>query len=96
MAECPVTKAWKMLGKPWRIVIIARLLDGCKSYNELLWSMKGISSKTLSNALKELCKEELIKVETNRNRRIYSLTEKGKDLAKIVENVRIWSEKWLM
>jgi DNA-binding HxlR family transcriptional regulator len=25
MDECPVTKAWRILGRPWRLVIIDRL-----------------------------------------------------------------------
>ncbi|MDT7892053.1 MAG: helix-turn-helix domain-containing protein [Thermoproteota archaeon] len=95
MSECPITKAWKILGKPWRLVIIDRLLSGSKSFNELLWSMKGISSRTLSKALRELCKEELVKVEEKKKRKIYSLTEKGRELTIVVKDIRDWSEKWL-
>lgn len=96
MSECPITKAWKILGKPWRLVIIDRLLSGSKSFNELLWSMKGISSRTLSKALRELCKEEIVKVEEANKRKIYSLTEKGRALTVIVKDIRDWSEKWLL
>jgi DNA-binding HxlR family transcriptional regulator len=95
VSECPITKAWKILGKPWRLVIIDRLLSGSKSFNELLWSMKGISSRTLSKALRELCKEELVKVEEKKKRKIYSLTEKGRELTIVVKDIRDWSEKWL-
>jgi len=96
VSECPITKAWKILGKPWRLVIIDRLLSGSKSFNELLWSMKGISSRTLSKALRELCKEEIVKVEEANKRKIYSLTEKGRALTVIVKDIRDWSEKWLL
>jgi len=96
MSECPVTKAWKILGKPWRIVIIDRLLSGSKTFNELLWSMKGISSRTLAKALRELSKEELITVKEIRNRKFYSLTDKGKDLGKVVSELKEWGKKWLI
>lgn len=64
-------------------------------YNELKRYIKSISHKTLSNALKELEKDQLIirkeypqippKVE-------YSLSDKGQSLMQILDQLCIWGE----
>ena len=95
MNDCPVTKAWKILGKPWRIVIVSRLLEGDRTFNALLWSLPGISSRTLSNVLKEFMEMGLIEPLSNSVKHGYRLTEKGQDLAEVVERIKQWSEKWL-
>lgn len=96
MGDCPVTDAWKIIGKPWRIVIIARLLNGAKTYSDLLWTMKGISSRTLCKALRELEKENLIEVKfEGGKKKYYTLTQKGRELENVIEHLRKWGEKWL-
>jgi len=55
----------------------------------------GISSRTLSKALRDL--EELGIVERRaKGRHVYChSTKKGRDLAEVMEAVRRWAEKWL-
>ena len=95
MEDCPVTKAWKILGKPWRIVIVSRLLEGNRTFNSLLWSLPGISTRTLSNVLKEFTNMDIIEPVSRDERHGYRLTEKGEDLAAVVSKIKEWSEKWL-
>ena len=69
---------------------------GIARYNELKRYIRTISHKTLSNALKELEKDKLIlrneypqippKVE-------YSLTDKGRSLMQILDQLCIWGEQ---
>lgn len=64
-------------------------------FNEMKRYIKTISDKTLSNALKELKRDQLIhreefpqippKVE-------YSLTERGKSLMKVLDMLCVWGE----
>ncbi|MGC8570432.1 MAG: winged helix-turn-helix transcriptional regulator [Caldivirga sp.] len=93
--DCPVTRAWRILGKPWRLVIIDRLREGPRSFNQLLHSMPGISSRTLSKALRELQSVGMITVINTEKGHLYALTDMGKDLDPIVNAVREWSNKWL-
>lgn len=95
MEDCPVTKAWKILGKPWRIVIVSRLLEGNRTFNSLLWSLPGISTRTLANVLKEFTDMGIIEPVSREERHGYRLTEKGEDLAAVVSKIKQWSERWL-
>lgn len=95
MADCPVTRAWRILGRPWRLVIIDRLMKGPKTFRELMQTMPGISSRTLSKALKELRKAGLIERVCDGKRHYYALTDAGRDLKPVIRDLAKWSEKWL-
>ncbi|MEM0472238.1 MAG: helix-turn-helix domain-containing protein [Sulfolobales archaeon] len=95
MQECPVMKAWRILGRPWRLVIIERLMSNPKTFRELMESMPGISSRTLSKALKELRKAGLVERVCDGKRHYYALTDAGRDLKPVIKALRAWGEKWL-
>ena len=68
-------------------------------FNQLLRSLKPISSKTLSAKLKELQKLEIVKREAVSITPVvihYSLTEKGKRLTEVMDAMAKWSLKWNM
>jgi DNA-binding HxlR family transcriptional regulator len=96
--NCPVTLTWRILGRPWRLVLVDRLLDGPKTFNQLLESMPGISSRTLSKILKELQKIGIIeKIPAGDEKRyLYTLTPMGRDLENLVRETKRWADKWLM
>lgn len=95
---CPVSETASLVGRKWTLLIIYNLLKGGKRFNELKASMNGISSKTLSKDLTALAEAGLVerivypgppvKVE-------YSLTEMGRDLEELIEEMRSWGSKWL-
>ncbi len=95
--KCPVTLTWRIIGRPWRLVLIDRLLDGPKTFNQLLESMPGISSRTLSKTLKELQQIGIIeKIPAGDDKRYYyTLTAMGKDLENLVKETKRWADKWL-
>lgn len=90
-----MTKAWRVLGKPWRLVIVDRLSNGPRTFNQLLFSMPGISTRTLSKALKELKSAGIVTMYCSGKNHYYSLTEMGKELIPIVNAIKAWSIKWL-
>lgn len=93
--QCPVTRAWRILGRPWRLVIIDRLMERPRTFKELMADMPGISSRTLSKALKELRRAGLVERVCDGRRHYYALTEAGRDLRHVIRAVKLWSEKWL-
>ena len=85
-----------LISGKYKMVILYCLMEfQVVRYNELKRYIKSISHKTLSNALKELEKDQLIirkeypqippKVE-------YSLSDKGQSLMQILDHLCIWGE----
>ncbi len=95
---CSVAETIKLIGKKWKLMIIYNLMDGGKGFNELKANMNGISSKTLSQGLSDLRSTGIVarKVHPKPPIRVeYSLTEMGRDLGELIENMRSWGSKWL-
>lgn len=95
--RCPVVYAVREIGGEWNLIIIRYLLSKEMGFNELLRTARGISSKTLSNNLKILARKNIIKrsiVSTQPFTVSYSLTEKGRDLEKVIDLLGEWGNKW--
>jgi len=91
--DCGVAKTLKIIGSKWTILLLHNLFDGKKRFGELQRALGGISPKTLSIRLKELEKADIIKrkVFTEIPLHVeYNLTEKGKSLEKIFNQMAKW------
>lgn len=88
---------WSLINGKYKMVILYCLMEfEVVRFNELRRYLGAISDKTLSSSLKELEKDALVvrkeypqvppKVE-------YSLSERGKDLMKILDELCVWGEK---
>ncbi len=94
---CPLTAASEVLAKKWSLVVVHHLLSGEKRFSELEKAIKGISPKVLASTLHILQEHGIVvrNVETSSPVKVkYRLTEKGRDLARVVEEVRRWGERW--
>jgi len=97
----PIYVAIRILGKKWALDILQDLFEslGIKNFNAIKKSLNGISSKILSQRLKEMRKFGLI------NRTVYteettlsvnySLTKKGWDLRPVLMSLEQWSMNFL-
>ncbi len=97
--SCPVEKTIVLIGTKWSLMILKMLYLNKEPmrFNELLRSLKPISSKTLSAKLKELVSFEIVDREIMPTMPVgikYSLSEKGKDLDEIFTTMAKWSLKW--
>jgi len=95
-AYCPVDYAFQRVGGKYKGRILWFLKDGMLRYGELKRIVEGISSKMLTQALKELEQDLLItrKVYLEVPPRVeYSLTESGFELIPSIDNMRIWAER---
>lgn len=95
--NCPVEYTASIIGNKWKIIILRDLLTGTKRYNELTRSVVGISAKVLTENLRELEKDGIIK------RKVYpvvppkveySLTDKGLELKDVLNCMRAFGEKY--
>jgi DNA-binding HxlR family transcriptional regulator len=97
-SDCPLNFGLEIFGDKWSLLIIRDLMFfGKRNYNEFLASAEGISTNTLAERLNMLEKEKIIKKEkdkSHKQRFLYTLTQKGIDLAPIIINIGLWSEKY--
>ncbi len=92
---CPIAFGLDTFGDRWSLLIIREImLRGHNTYSEFLAAEEKIATNILIDRLKHLEAENII--EKNRdpeNRRsfIYTLSQKGRDLAPILLEIIIWS-----
>jgi DNA-binding HxlR family transcriptional regulator len=97
-SECPVCRCAEIISGKWTLLVIRDLADGSRRFCELERSLDGISPRTLSLRLRAL--EEHGVVERNTYPEVpprvqYALTEKGKALVPLIEDMRSYGREWL-
>lgn len=97
-SDCPVSYALDILGDRWMLLIIRDLLfHGKNTYSDFLKSDEKIATNILADRLQKLENEEIIKKKTsntNKNKFLYTLTQKGIDLLPVLLELIIWSDKY--
>lgn len=95
---CPVFNTFNIIGKKFSILILRNMIyNGHKRFNEFLNTIEEINPKTLSIRLKEMEGDGLItrRVYNETPIRIeYELTQKGKELQPILEQMALFSIKY--
>ena len=95
---CPVARTAEIISGKWTLLIIRDLASGVKRFNQLERSLHGISPKTLSERLRSLEEDGIVRRQTFAEvppRVEYTLTEKGKDLVQVIESMRTYGKQWL-
>ena len=101
MAEnpCPVGCCAEIISGKWTLLIIRDLSDGSQRFCELERSLEGISPRTLSLRLRALEEEGIVGRRTYPEvppRVEYALTEKGRALVPLIEDMRAYGRRWLL
>lgn len=96
-STCPIASALDIIGDKWSLLILRDMLTrGKKTFKEFSESQEGIAPGILSSRLKWLEENVLMtkqKLPQNQKENIYLLTEKGIELAPIIMELIIWSDK---
>jgi DNA-binding HxlR family transcriptional regulator len=96
---CPkYESAAELIGKRWTGLIIRVLMGGPKRFKDIKEQIPDMSDKMLTDRMKELESSGVLKrtVYPEMPVRIeYELTEKGRDMEKVVESIQSWGEKWM-
>ena len=94
---CPLASTLDIVGDKWSLLIVRDMLfQGKKTFKDFSTSPEGIAPGILSSRLKWLEENELItkqKLPNNKKENIYLLTEKGIELAPIITEIILWSDK---
>ena len=82
----------------WTLLIIRDLADSSLRFCELERSLEGISPRTLSLRLRALEEQGIVERRTFPEvppRVTYQLTDKGKALVPLIEDMRTYGRRWL-
>jgi DNA-binding HxlR family transcriptional regulator len=95
LSGCPIDYALDLFGDRWTLLVIRDLLFvGKRHFKELMESPERIASNILTARLKKLEERGLIERSVdpgNRKQVIYTLTDKGRDLAPVLVELVRWS-----
>ena len=98
-SSCIIASALDLIGDKWSLLIIRdMLMYQKKTFKELVASDEGVATNLLSTRLKLLESLEVItkrKLPENKKENIYLLTEKGIDLAPMILEIVLWSDKYV-
>jgi DNA-binding HxlR family transcriptional regulator len=97
-ANCPVCRTAEIVCSKWTPLVIRDLAEGRSRFCELERSLQGISPRTLSLRLRALEEGGIVVRRTYPEvppRVEYSLTEKGRALLPLIEDMRSYGRSWL-
>ena len=90
---CPLTAALAAIGGKWKLIIVYWLAESPKHFAALRQSIPSISQKVLTQQLRELEADGLVHRQPTGPVPApveYSLTDYGKSVVPLVEEVRAW------
>ena len=96
--DCPVCATAELVCAKWTILVIRDLAEGRSRFCELERSLAGISPRTLSLRLRALEGQGIVTRRTFAEvppRVEYTLTEKGRALLPLIEDMRRYGREWL-
>lgn len=97
-AVCPhFHHAIELIGKRWTGAIVVALTEGPLRYADIGKAVPGLSDRLLSQRLRELEEEGLVKrqVEAGAPVRVtYCLTEAGQQLDPVLSELKAWARRW--
>ncbi|UNK20638.1 helix-turn-helix transcriptional regulator [Paenibacillus sp. N3/727] len=90
---CNIAQSLNIIGDRWTLLVVHEILNGHTMFNEIKKELDGISSNLLSERLKYLEEEGLIKAELYSQhppRYRYTLTKSGEELEDVFNSLIIW------
>jgi DNA-binding HxlR family transcriptional regulator len=90
--------AVELIGRRWSGAIINAMLPGPQCFNELLVTVPGLSDRLLTERLRELESEGIVRrtvIPGPPVRVSYELTEAGKSLKPVMVALSGWAERWV-
>lgn len=98
LSVCPkFERAFQVLGKKWNGLIIEVLLKGESHFSIIADAIPELSDRMLAARLRELESQEIVErcVDTGYPVQVtYRLTEKGREIKPVLDEVHHWADKW--
>lgn len=97
-SDCPINFALEIFGDKWTLLVVRDLMFRDKmNYGDFLQSEEKIATNILADRLETLECAGIVKKspdQKNKTKYIYSLTDKGLDLAPVLLEIVLWSAKY--
>ena len=87
-----------VIARKWVPVVVCHLLHGPKRFGELKRAIPYVAAKVLTENLNFMQGEQMILRQVRGEQPVevwYDLTERGHDLATVIEAMNHWGQKWL-
>lgn len=98
VSGCPLTAALAAIGGKWKLIIVYWLAESPRHFAALRREMPSISQKVLTEQLRELEGDDIVRRQPKGASPApveYSLTEYGRSLLPLVEEIRLWGRAHL-
>ncbi len=95
-AQTPLAAALERVGDRWSLLLIEALLDGPRRFGELTEAVSGIAPNILSERLKRLEGERVVRATPYSERPprfTYALTDEGQELASVLRLLADWGAR---
>lgn len=87
--SCPIERTLAVLSGRWKAMLVWQLFSGRKRYSDLLRVVPGISERVLTQALKELAQDGVIR----KTQDFWQVTELGNGLEVAMTGLLVWGEQ---
>ncbi len=93
---CPLALAAEILSERWSLLVVSRLIDGCHRFNEIQRGLPRISATMLSQRLQTLEDAGIVQRKALGGGRghEYRLTEAGRELEPVIDQLAGWGQRW--
>lgn len=94
---CPVARASEILAERWTLLVVRNLLFGAATFNDIARGVPTMSRSLLVRRLGELERAGVVRSQPKADGpgSTYVLTEAGRDLADVVNELGGWAERWV-
>ena len=94
---CPIARAAGILAERWTPLIVRNLMFGADTFNAIARGVPTMSRSMLVTRLTELERAGVVSSTPKHHGRgaIYTLTEAGRDLAGVLDQLALWGDRWV-
>lgn len=93
---CPLALACEVLGERWSILVLSRLIDGCRRFNEIHRGVPRMSASLLSQRLAQLEAAGMAERRPLPGGHGYEYfpTAAGWELEPVIMDLAVWGQRW--
>lgn len=94
--HCPVARAAELVTEPWTLLVLRELMRGSERRSDIAQGVPRMSASLLVARLRTLAAHGLVaEVPDHGHEKRYRLTDAGRGLASVVDQLGRWGQRWL-